>query len=83
MVLHFRDQRKHIERGRVQSLCRRHLPGYEKVVPCEKLLPHYEDAVRRAMELAAWQQAQGRPRGNPSTDVHLLTERIRAYGQPR
>ena len=31
ILLHFEDQRAHIERHKLQSACRQHLPGYSKV----------------------------------------------------
>lgn len=76
LLLHFRDQRQHIERRQVQSACRAHLPGYDKEVPFELVFPHHHEAVDRAKALDEWQQEQDRAGGNPSTGVYRLTERI-------
>lgn len=77
ILLHFQDQRAYIERDCVQHLCHRHLPKYEKkTVPCERLLPLYDDAVDRARKLDDWQIEQGRAEGNPSTGVYRLMKRI-------
>jgi hypothetical protein len=76
LLLHFQDQRQHIERHQAQSACRAHMPRYEKQVPFELVFPHHQEAVDRAIALDEWQRQQGRPGGNPSTGVHRLTERI-------
>jgi hypothetical protein len=81
LLLHFQDQRQHIERHQAQSACRSHMPGYQKEVPFELVYPHHQEAVDRAVALDEWQEQQGRPGGNPSTGVHLLTERIRELGR--
>jgi len=81
LLLHFQDQRAHIERHPVQSACRDHMPRYDKEVPFELVFPHYREAVERALALDSWQQDQGRPGGNPSTGVHRLTERIMGLGR--
>jgi hypothetical protein len=44
------------------------------------LVPLYDDAVRRTRALNQWQLEQGRPNGNPTTQVHELTETIRELG---
>lgn len=81
ILLHFQDQRAFIERERVQSCCRRHLPGYIKVAAYSQLKDRYAEAVERARSLAQWQQEQGRTNANPSTGVHLLTELLRRLGR--
>jgi hypothetical protein len=75
-LLHFQDQRRHIERDEVRRLCRHYMPGYEKRLPCETLLPMYPDAVRRCVDLEHWHQTRGTDGNNPSTGVHRLTEEI-------
>jgi len=81
IFLHFQDQRAHIERHKLQSACRQHLPGYSKVAAYAELQPRYGEAIRRAVALANWQEQQGRKHANPSTGVHLLTERLRNLGK--
>ncbi len=81
LLLHFQDQRAHVERDHAQSACRDHMPGYDKEVPFETVFPHYQEAVGRAVALDLWQQEQGRPAGNPSTGVHCLTQRIIELGR--
>jgi len=81
LLLHFQDQRAHIERHHVQSACRGHMPGYDKEVPFETVFPHHQEAVARAEALETWQEQQGRPGGNPSTGVHRLTTRIMQLGR--
>jgi len=75
-VLHFQDQRRHIERNEVQRLCRQYMPGYEKRLPCETLLRTYHDAVQRCEELEHWHHIRGTGGDNPSTGVHKLTQEI-------
>jgi len=67
-LLHFQDQRAWIDRSNVQRLCRQHMPGYVKRLPCDVLHPRVDDARRRAIEL--------HPGDNPSTTVHRLVECI-------
>jgi hypothetical protein len=79
-LLHFQDQRAHIERERLRQQCRKHMPDYEKLLPADVLEPLYQEALRRASQLVDWQIDQGRPQhANPSTDVHKLTESIRCH----
>ena len=77
VLLHFQDQRAHIQVRQVQRLCAKHLPGYEKRVPYTKLRRYYIIAVQRAKHLDKMQASLGRMRGNPSTGVYRLTEKIR------
>ena len=79
VLLHFQEQRAHISRAKLRAACRKHLPGYEKDIPTEKLSPHYDEAVIRARNLDAWQREQGRPDANPSTGVYHLTQAIRGF----
>ncbi len=83
VLLHFQDQRAYADRAQVQHLCRQHLPGYEKMVPCDRLLDLHGDAVQRATELDAWQESRGCAGANPSTGVYRLAERIRTLGRGR
>ena len=50
-LLHFQDQRAHIERGKVQRLCAKHMPGYEKELSYDILRSKYSEALRRAEDL--------------------------------
>jgi len=76
-LLHYEDRRAHIKREEVCRKFRRHHPGYRKVPPVQELRPYYEEAVRRARDLDAWQSSQGCPGRNPHTGVYALTERLR------
>jgi hypothetical protein len=80
-LLHFQDQRAHINRTQLSALCRKHMPGYKKNLPVEELSSLYEKAVARAVALDTWQrqQGEGRKDANPSTGVHKLTETIREF----
>ena len=81
LLLHFQHQRAHIERDRAQSACRDRMPGYDKEVPFDRVFPHYQSAVQRAVELDHWQETRGCAGENPSTGVHRLTERIMELGR--
>jgi hypothetical protein len=83
LLLHFQDQRAHIERDRVQRLFRDCIPDYGKDVPCERLLPLCEDAVQRAQALEDWQNSRGCAGNNPSTGVHRLLQLIKDSDHPR
>jgi len=82
-LLHFRDQRAHIERGKVQHLCRSHMRGYEKELDYETLQPKYSDAVRRAGDLEKWHGSRGTVGANPSSTVYRLVERIKGQPSPQ
>jgi hypothetical protein len=77
-LLHFQDQSAHIERRRVQHLCRQLMPGYEKRLDYEALSPKYPDALRRAEDLERWHESRDTVGANPSTTVYRLVERIKA-----
>ena len=81
-LLHFRDQRAHIERGPLHHECKQHMPGYEKQLPSARLHPLCDDALRRASELDQWQRSRGCEGENPSTGVYRLMERIRSLRRP-
>jgi hypothetical protein len=81
-LLHFQDQRAHIECGKVQRLCVKCMPGYEKELSYDLLRSKYSDALRRAEDLEKWHDARGTQAANPSTMVHRLVERIRARVGP-
>lgn len=81
LLLHYQDQRPHLDRGRVQAQCRELVPGFEKRVPIERVIDLYELAKDRAIQLERWQCGRDRARANPWTDVYLLTERIRMLGE--
>jgi hypothetical protein len=77
-LLHFQEQTAHIERGRVQHLCRGHMPGYEKAPPCDALMPHLSEAIERAIRLENWQESRFNAGENPSTGVYRLIHLIQA-----
>lgn len=81
LLLHFADYRAHVNADRAMNLLRKHLDGYDKHLRYADLAPGYEAAVRRARILEAQHREHDAPGGNPSTDVHLLTEHIRQFGR--
>ena len=81
-LLHFRDQRAHIERGPLHHECKQCMPGYEKRLPTSQLHPLCEDALQRARDLHQWQRTRGCDGENPSTGVYRLVEQIREAGRP-
>jgi RloB-like protein len=83
ILLHFRDQRAHIDRAVVQRECVKYLPDYEKKVPFGMQHPTYREAVQRALALDTWQQSRGRGGSNPWTAVHKLTEKIKSFGRSK
>jgi hypothetical protein len=85
LLLHFQDQRSHIERHRAYAALRAHLSGYEKSFnPSNFLKVHdkYQDALKRARELDREAKRHGAPGRNPTTGVYRLTESIRSEGSP-
>jgi len=80
-LLHFQDQTAYIERGAVQHLCRGHMPGYKKELPCEALMERHSEAADRAARLDRLHESRGTPGGNPSTGVYRLVEEIKSQSQ--
>lgn len=76
-LLHFQDQRAHIERHRVRAALQQFMPGYDKDLDFVRMHPGYDAAVRRAVELAREAAHHGAPARNPTTGVVRLTESIR------
>ena len=75
-LLHFQSQTAHLERQRVQRICREYMPGYEKAPPCDVLRPHQTAAMERAAQLENWQEQRDNAGANPSTGVHRLVREI-------
>lgn len=81
LLLHFREQNAHIGRKALASLLRKYIRNYHKHVPFEALRDGYAEALKRAQQLDKRQREIGDEGGNPSTNVHRLTELIREYGR--
>lgn len=81
LLLHFCEQNAHVERKAVVKLLKTHLRDYHKHVPFEALREGYSDAVQRARQLDRRHIEVGAEGDNPSTNVYLLTERIREFGR--
>jgi hypothetical protein len=78
-LLRFQEQNAHIHRHAVQSACRKDMPGYEKDVACDTLLPLRQGAIDRVRQLDKRHEANGKPGANPSTGVYRLVELIRPF----
>lgn len=76
-LLHFQDQRAHVERGKVASMLRKYMHGYEKHLDYEIMRDKYADAIKRAVTLDRDAQQLSEPGRNPTTGVYRLTENIR------
>lgn len=84
ILLHFRDQRSHIERDDLFKLCCEELAHYKKNITAEFfaiLMTRYAEALERARALELWQGTRSCKACNPSTDVLHLTERLRDLGR--
>ena len=81
LVLHVEDQTAHVDRDRIQKRCiELGLTDGKAVRPdaLPTLKAGYEDAKRRAQQLAATHKRDGAsPRSNPSSDVWRLVDRLR------
>lgn len=76
-LLHFQDQRAHIERQKVRAALQRHMPGYDKTLDFPRMHPTYDDARRRAVQLTLEAERHDASERNPTTGVPRLTELIR------
>lgn len=77
-LLHFQDQRAEIDRRQTQRLCRQHIAGYQKELPCDELERRHAVALDRATKLDQWQVDRDKAGGNPSTGVYVLVEKIKS-----
>ena len=78
-ILHFKDQRAHLETRQAKSASRSLLKCGEALSSeaLHELQERFEDARRRARQLDGWHEANGSPpRSNPSSDVWRLIDRI-------
>lgn len=76
-VLHFQDQFAFEERNRIVEILKRYIPEYVKELPFKLLWPRYMEALKRMQQVEHWHRTRGTEGGNPSTGLHMLTERIR------
>lgn len=82
IILHFREQSAFIDRHSAKSACNRLVPGQREKTPgIEQCDAGYQLAVERATALERRNESAGQPGENPSTTVHMLTERIRSASQ--
>lgn len=69
----------------VQGFLKEKLDGYchknNPIMDVSALAPRYEKAVENAARALEQRELEGTPNGDPSTTVHLLTERIRLNGK--
>jgi hypothetical protein len=82
LLLHFQDQTAHIDGRKLQQLCGKYMPGYQKAPPCDALMQRQGGAIERAIQLEKWQALRGKAGGNPSTGVHRLIQQIRTAYRP-
>ncbi len=75
-LLHFQAQTAYLDRQAARTRLQAYLPGYRKLIPFERLRSLYRVAVNRALHLERRCESAGMAGGNPSTGVHLLTERL-------
>jgi hypothetical protein len=81
ILLHFANQTAAIDSRAAGSACRKHLPRYQKHITYAELKDRYSTAVDRARALEAWQNSRDNSGGNPSTNVHTLTDRLHAFSK--
>ncbi len=83
-ALHFDPCTRHVTSDDLKAIIRRHLPGYEKSLDCQKLVGRQEEAVRRAIALENQHARNGKPTGsNPSTGVWKLVQTLKdSAGSP-
>ncbi|MYG14593.1 MAG: RloB domain-containing protein [Gammaproteobacteria bacterium] len=83
-IFHYRDYDAPLHRNRCQRILEELCSGYS--VSGQKIFDDQEAiaeshliAVNRARRSVLRREEEGSPEGNPSTTVHLLTERIRSH----
>ena len=84
-LLHIQDHDGPLDRHSMQKLCEKVVPGYtrtrSKCCSYEQIRSGYEQAELRAERLIARREADGSAKGNPYTDIHVLTKLIRDNGR--
>jgi hypothetical protein len=76
LLLHFKYHSSHISREVAVRQCKKHMPDYEKHIS-PAIFAHVNTAIQHAQRLSKWQQSRNNSGENPSTDVHVLVERLR------
>lgn len=76
-LLHFQDQRAHLEREQAGKALRKHLPKYDKKLDFVRMHPGYEAACARGKDLDTEAERHDAAHRNPTTGVYRLTEAIR------
>ena len=82
LLLHFQEQQSALHWKKVPSVLKKHMPGYKKDPPMDQLMPRYSEATNRARRLAEMHARNNNDGANPSTGVHVLTERITKQTHP-
>jgi hypothetical protein len=75
---HHHDTKKKL-RSKLNGFCHEKNP----VFSFKHLQPRYTNAVVNAIQALKERSAEGQTHGDPSTTVHLLTERIRTFSKRR
>lgn len=78
LLLHWQDHSAHIDRAALRQRMRAHVSGYDKHVDFPSYEPCINKAVARAQGLRIRAKTAGNSRGNPTTDMDLLVEMLRA-----
>lgn len=76
LLLHFQYHSAPISRKAVACECKKHMVDYEKHIP-PGIFAYVDTAIQHARRLAKWQESRNSSGKNPSTDVHVLVERVR------
>src|SRR5205085_10173914 len=76
LLLHFKYHSSHISREAAARECRKHIADYEKHIP-PAIFARVNTAIQHAQRLSKWQESRNNSGENPSTDVHILVERLR------
>jgi hypothetical protein len=77
VLLHFEDQTAFIERAPLRARVQEFIPGYDKLLPFDVLLPGEDDAMARAEALSQRHVGNGSPEHeNPSSGVWRLVADI-------
>lgn len=65
----------HIRRHKVQSACRKYIPGYDKSPPCEELFERFHEAEERAIALNKWHALPRHGRSEPHPPMRTISPR--------
>ena len=85
IVYHYTDHHAPCSSGEIQKQLEGHMPDYSadknKAIAVDQIISNTEKAIERADRSLSRRAEEGKPRGNPSTNIQDLVKLIKEYGR--